>query len=120
LLRRRFVPETFCYRRRSVTETFCYGDVLYGDVLSRRRFVRKRFVCAPYRRYLLTNIFFYSTVLNVVTNMPNIKFLTNIQLSLFLLQYFFKTMPKEVYTLCVNHMGRPRNSITLRFRFHVT
>jgi hypothetical protein len=39
LLRRRFVPETFCYRRRSVTETFCYGDVLYGDVLSRRRVV---------------------------------------------------------------------------------
>jgi hypothetical protein len=33
LLRRPFVPETFCYRRRSVTETFCYGDVLYGDVL---------------------------------------------------------------------------------------
>jgi hypothetical protein len=43
LLRRRFVPETFCYRRRSVTEAFCFGDVLYGDVLSRRRFV-----CAPF------------------------------------------------------------------------
>jgi hypothetical protein len=28
-------------------ETFCYGDVLYGDVLSRRRFVWRRFVCAP-------------------------------------------------------------------------
>jgi hypothetical protein len=27
-------------------ETFCYGDVLYGDVLSTRRFVRRRFVCA--------------------------------------------------------------------------
>jgi hypothetical protein len=47
LLRRRFVPETLCYRRRCVTETFCNGDVLYGDVLSRRHFVRRRFVCAP-------------------------------------------------------------------------
>jgi hypothetical protein len=28
-------------------ETFCRGDVLYGDVLSRRHFVRRRFVCAP-------------------------------------------------------------------------
>jgi hypothetical protein len=49
LLQRRFVSETFCYRRSSVTETFCYGDVLYGDVLSRRRFVWRRFVCAPLR-----------------------------------------------------------------------
>jgi hypothetical protein len=47
-VRRRFVPETFCYRRRFVTgdvllrsryvtetfcrETFCRGDVLCGDV----------------------------------------------------------------------------------------
>jgi hypothetical protein len=54
LLRRRFVPETFCYRRRSVTETFCYGDVLYGDVLSRRRFVWRRFVCAPNVQVQLT------------------------------------------------------------------
>jgi hypothetical protein len=46
-VRRRFVPETLCYRRRSVTETFCYGDVLYGDVSSRRRYVWRRFVCAP-------------------------------------------------------------------------
>jgi hypothetical protein len=46
-LRRRFVAETFCYRRGSVTETLCYGDVLYGDVLSRRHFVWRRFVCAP-------------------------------------------------------------------------
>jgi hypothetical protein len=44
LLRRRFLPETLCYRRRYVTKTFCYGDVLYGDVLS-RRFVWRRFVC---------------------------------------------------------------------------
>jgi hypothetical protein len=41
------VPETFCYRRRYFTETFSYGDVLYRDVLSRRRFVLRRFVCAP-------------------------------------------------------------------------
>jgi hypothetical protein len=51
LLRRRFVSETLCYRRRSVTEMFCYGDVLYGDVLSRRRSVRRRFVCAPVNRF---------------------------------------------------------------------
>jgi hypothetical protein len=51
LIRRRFVKETLCYRRRSVTETFCYGDVLYGDVLSRRRFVWRRFVCAPWVEY---------------------------------------------------------------------
>jgi hypothetical protein len=41
------LQETLCYRRRFVTETFCYGDVLYGDVLPRRRFVWRRFVCAP-------------------------------------------------------------------------
>ncbi len=40
------LKETFCYRRRFVKETFCYGDVLLGDFLSRRRFVRRRFVCA--------------------------------------------------------------------------
>jgi hypothetical protein len=33
-------------RRHFVTKTFCYGDVLLGDFLSRRRFVRRRFVCA--------------------------------------------------------------------------
>jgi hypothetical protein len=41
------LQETFCYSRRFVKETFCLGDVvcidvLYGHVLSRRRFV-----CAP-------------------------------------------------------------------------
>jgi hypothetical protein len=50
LLRRRFVPETLCYRRRSVTETFCYGDVL-----SRRRFVRRRFVFAPIHKRVTTS-----------------------------------------------------------------
>ena len=40
--------EMFCYRRPFVKETFCYGDLLCGDVLSRRRFVRRRFVCASY------------------------------------------------------------------------
>jgi hypothetical protein len=44
--RRRFVRRCFVTRRRFVTETFCRGDVLFWDVLSRRRFVRRRFVCA--------------------------------------------------------------------------
>jgi hypothetical protein len=37
--RRRFVTKTFCYRRRFVKETFCRGDVLL-----RRRFVRRHSV----------------------------------------------------------------------------
>jgi hypothetical protein len=46
-VRRRYVEETFCYRRSSLKEMFCQGDVvcidvLYGDVLS-----RTRFLCAP-------------------------------------------------------------------------
>jgi hypothetical protein len=28
LLRRRFVPETLCYRKRTVAETLCQGAVL--------------------------------------------------------------------------------------------
>jgi hypothetical protein len=48
LPRRNFVTETFCFGDVLLQETFCYGDVLYGDVLSRRRFVRRRLVCAPY------------------------------------------------------------------------
>jgi hypothetical protein len=54
LPRRRFVTETVCPGDVLLQETFCNGDVLlrtvdvlYGDVLSRRRFVRRRFVCAP-------------------------------------------------------------------------
>jgi hypothetical protein len=50
LLGRRFVPMTLFYRRRSVTKMLCYGDVLNGDVLSRRRFVQKRFLCAPLKK----------------------------------------------------------------------
>jgi hypothetical protein len=50
LKRRRFVKETFCYGDVVLQETLCYEDVLYGDVLSRRRFVRRRFVCAPFKR----------------------------------------------------------------------
>jgi hypothetical protein len=61
----RSAQETFCYGDILLQETFRYGDVvrvdaLYGDVLSRRRFVeatfcrgdilsRRRFVCAPMR-----------------------------------------------------------------------
>jgi hypothetical protein len=41
-------------RRRYVTETFCYRDVLYGDILLRRRFVWKRFVCAPVQGFPIT------------------------------------------------------------------
>jgi hypothetical protein len=38
---------TFCYSSRYVTEIFYYGDVLYGDILSMRRFVRRLFfMCA--------------------------------------------------------------------------
>jgi hypothetical protein len=36
---------------KTVQETFCGGDVLYGVVLSRRRFV-----CAPYIYCLKTNV----------------------------------------------------------------
>jgi hypothetical protein len=45
-----FTAEKFCsedilFRRRFVTGDVLYiGDVLYGDILSRRRFVRRRFV----------------------------------------------------------------------------
>jgi hypothetical protein len=38
--------ETFFSEDVLLLETFCYGDVLYGDVMSRRRFVRRRYVCA--------------------------------------------------------------------------
>jgi hypothetical protein len=49
--------ETFCDRRCFVTETFCRGDVLYGDVLPRRRFVRRRFVCAPCYHHLMLELY---------------------------------------------------------------
>jgi hypothetical protein len=68
LLRRRCVPETFCYKRRSVTETFCNGDVL-----SRRRFVQRRFVCAPFEIYILS-IRFHKYFLSVNTNSGKITF----------------------------------------------
>jgi hypothetical protein len=48
LFRRLFVTGDVLLRRHYVTETLCYRDVLYGDVLSRRRFVRRRFVCVPF------------------------------------------------------------------------
>jgi hypothetical protein len=40
------LQETFCYGDVLLQETFCLGDVLFGDVLSRRRSVRRCFVCA--------------------------------------------------------------------------
>jgi hypothetical protein len=46
LLRRHFVQEIFCYRKPFVKETFCYGDILLRRRLVRRRFVRIHFVCA--------------------------------------------------------------------------
>ncbi len=49
MLWRRFVTGDVLLRRRFVTETFCYGDVLLGDFLSRRRFVRRRVVCASFK-----------------------------------------------------------------------
>jgi hypothetical protein len=50
LLRRRFVTGDVLLRRRFVEETFCYEDVLLGDVLSRRRCLRRRFVCASFKK----------------------------------------------------------------------
>jgi hypothetical protein len=49
LLRRHFVEDTF----RFVTETFCDGDVWYGDVWSRRRFISAPFFLCLFHYYNL-------------------------------------------------------------------